>query len=68
MHDPKNGHIDAIYHILRYLKSASGKGLIFRKNRHMDIEGHFDSDWASCQDDRISTSSYCMFVEDNLVS
>jgi hypothetical protein len=44
MHDPKNGHIDAIYHILRYLKSASGKGLIFRKNRHMDIEGHFDSD------------------------
>jgi hypothetical protein len=32
MHDPKKDHMDAVYHILRYLKSAPEKGLIFRKN------------------------------------
>ena len=34
----------------------------------MNIEGYCDSDWASCVDDRRSTSGYCMFVGGNLVS
>ncbi|XP_020240779.1 uncharacterized protein LOC109819453 [Asparagus officinalis] len=48
--------------------SAPGKGLIFRKNGHVNIEGYCDSDWASCADDRRSTSGYCIFVGGNLVS
>jgi hypothetical protein len=70
MHDPREGHIDVVYQILRYLKSAPGKGLIFRKNGHLNIviEGYCDSNWASCSDDRKSTSGYCMFIGDNLVS
>jgi hypothetical protein len=68
MHDPREGHMDAVYQILRYLKNASGKRLIFRKNGHLNIEGYCDSDWASCSDDRKSTSGYCMFIGDNLVS
>ncbi|KAJ4737614.1 Transposon Ty1-H Gag-Pol polyprotein [Rhynchospora pubera] len=68
MHDPRKGHMDAVYRILRYLKSAPGKGLIFRKNDHLNIEGYCDSDWASCVDDRRSTSGYCVFVGGNLVS
>jgi Reverse transcriptase (RNA-dependent DNA polymerase) len=62
MHDPREGHMDAVYQILRYLKSAPGKGLIFRKNEHLNIESYCDSDWASCSDDRKSTSEYCMFI------
>jgi hypothetical protein len=27
MHDPREGHMDAVYQILRYLKNALGKGL-----------------------------------------
>jgi Reverse transcriptase (RNA-dependent DNA polymerase) len=68
MHDPRKGHMNAVYHILRYLKSAPGKSMIFKKNGRMNIEGYCDSDWASCQDDRRSTSGYCMFVGGNLVS
>jgi Reverse transcriptase (RNA-dependent DNA polymerase) len=68
MHDPREGHMDAVYQILRYLKNAPGKGLIFRKNVHLNIEGYCDSDWASCPDDRKSTSGYCMFVGGNLIS
>jgi Reverse transcriptase (RNA-dependent DNA polymerase) len=67
-HDPRKDHMDALFHIPRYLKSAPGKDLIFRNNWHMNIVGYCDSDWASCQDDMRSTSDYCMFVGGNLVS
>ena len=30
MHDPRSGHLDVVYRILRYLKSSPGKGLISR--------------------------------------
>jgi hypothetical protein len=56
MHNPRKDHMDAVFRILRYVKSAPGKGLIFRNNRHMNIVGYCDSDSASCQDDMRSTS------------
>jgi hypothetical protein len=68
MHDPRSGHLDAVYRILRYLKSSPGKGILFKKNGHLNIEGYCDADWASCLDDRRSTSGYCTFVGGNLVS
>jgi hypothetical protein len=68
MHEPRKGHMDAVYHILMYLKSAREKDLIFRKNRHVNIEGYCNSEWASCQYDKRSTSGYCIFVGGNLIS
>jgi hypothetical protein len=52
INDPRKGHMNAVYQILRYLKSALEKGLIFQKNGHLNIEGYCDSNWASCADDR----------------
>jgi len=68
MHDPRSGHLDAVYRILRYLKSSPGKGLWFKRNGHLEVEGYCDADWASCLDDRRSTSGYCTFVGGNLVA
>jgi len=67
MHDPRAGHMEVVYRILRYLKGTPGRGLWFRKNGHLDLEGYCDADWASCKDDRRSTSGYCVFVGGNLV-
>ena len=69
MHDPRKQHLEAAYRILRYLKGSPGKGLWFgcHKSAKM-IEGYCDADWASCADDRRSTSGYCIFVRENLVA
>jgi hypothetical protein len=44
MYDPRKSYMDALYYILRYLKSASGRSLMFIKNGYMNIEGYCDSD------------------------
>jgi hypothetical protein len=68
MHDPRSEHLDAVNHILRYLKGTPGKGLLFESNEHLVVDGYSDADWGSCLDDRRSTSGYCVFVGGNLVS
>ncbi|KAJ7954112.1 Retrovirus-related Pol polyprotein from transposon TNT 1-94 [Quillaja saponaria] len=68
MHDPHFAHLDAVHRILRYLKSAAGKGLLFEKHKSLKLEAYTDADWAGSLDDRRSTSGYCIFVGENLVS
>ena len=44
MHSLGEEHIEAMYRILRYLKSAPGRGLLFYKKEVQDIKGYTDSD------------------------
>ncbi|GAV64806.1 hypothetical protein CFOL_v3_08321 [Cephalotus follicularis] len=67
MQAPQKAHWDAAIRILRYLKSAPGKGLIYRPNRHMDLVAYSDADWAGSASDQRSTTGYCTFVGGNLV-
>jgi hypothetical protein len=67
MHDPRIPYQEAVYQILRYLKSCPGKSVLFNKNGHIKIEVYTDADWARCLDDRKSTSGYYSFVGGNLV-
>ncbi|CAL8152108.1 unnamed protein product [Prunus armeniaca] len=68
MHLPSVSHRNAVNRILRYLKSALGKGLIFSKNGDLQVVGYTDADWASSITDRRSTSGYFTFVGGNLVT
>ena len=68
MHSPRTIHLDAIFQILRYLKSNPRKGLLFSNNEHLGIEAFADSDWAGSPNDKISTSDFCAFVGRNLVT
>ena len=55
--------------ILRYLKSAPGKGFLFTKNVDcQSVDAYSDADWAGVIDDRRSTSGYFTFVGCNLVT
>ena len=68
MHSPSEDYMDAVYRVLRHLKSSPGKGLFFKRNNDYEITGYTDADWAVNQTDRKSTSGYFMFVGNNLVT
>jgi hypothetical protein len=68
MHSPSEEHMNALIHILRYLKSSPGKGILFTKGNSLDINGYIDADWAGSVQDRRSTSGYFTFVGGNLVT
>ncbi|RVW37281.1 Retrovirus-related Pol polyprotein from transposon TNT 1-94 [Vitis vinifera] len=69
MHNPGEQHMNVVMHILRYLKNAPGKGILFAKNvDHQSIEVYTNADWAGAVDDRRSTSGYFTFVGGNLVT
>ncbi|XP_019251146.1 PREDICTED: uncharacterized protein LOC109230068 [Nicotiana attenuata] len=68
MHNPSEEHMDVVLRILRYLKSSLGKGLMFRKYNHLNINGYTDADWAGSITDRKSPSGYFTFVGGNLVT
>ena len=54
--------------ILRYIKSAPGKGLLVENQGHEHIIGYTHADWARSPSDRRSTSGYCGLVGGNFVS
>ncbi|RVW82714.1 Retrovirus-related Pol polyprotein from transposon RE1 [Vitis vinifera] len=69
MHNPGEQHMNAVMHILRYLKNTPRKRILFAKNvDHQNIEVYIDADWAGAVDDRRSTSGYFTFVGGNLVT
>ena len=68
MSDLWGPHLALIKHILRYVKGTLNVGLHFGTGGVSSITAYSDDDWASCPDSRCATSSYCIFLSDNLVS
>ena len=54
--------------ILRYLKGASGKGLVMKLSSNLDIVGFSDANWAGDHLDRRLVLGFCVFVGSYLVS
>ena len=46
MHFPSDDHMGVVMQILRYLKRAPGRGLIFKKQGHLNVKGYIDTNWA----------------------
>ena len=57
-----------VYHILRYLKGTSGKGLLFQKSQERGAKGYLDADWAGSIADSRSTLEFCTKLWGNLVT
>lgn len=68
MHAPTTVHLDAVYHILRYLKHNPGAGLLYSRRSDLLIEGYTDADWVDSLTNSRSTSGYCTFVGGNLLT
>ena len=58
--------MNAVMHILRYLKNAPKKGILFTKNDdHQSIEVYTNAYWARGVDDRQSISGYFTYMGGN---
>ncbi|XP_021717923.1 uncharacterized protein LOC110685704 [Chenopodium quinoa] len=68
MHDPREAHYDALKRILRYIQGTIGHGLHLYPSPPMNLITYTDADWGGCPDTRRSTSGYCCFLGDNLIS
>ena len=68
LNSPCQEHMDVVIRILRYIKCAPGKGLVYENKGHTQIVGYSDADWAGSPIDRRSTSGYCVLVGGNLIS
>lgn len=48
MHKLRKTHLNIEFHLLRYLKNSSGKGVCFVKSDSLSLIGFVDIDWAKC--------------------
>ncbi|XP_030479381.2 uncharacterized mitochondrial protein AtMg00810-like [Cannabis sativa] len=68
MANPRTPHMQAVSHLLRYLKGSPGQGLLYPRNSSLHLRGFSDSDWATCPITRRSTTGFCVFIGDCLIS
>ncbi|XP_021974996.1 uncharacterized mitochondrial protein AtMg00810-like [Helianthus annuus] len=68
MHSPRVDHWNALKRIIRYIQGTSNYGLHLGSIPNLSLVSYTDADWAGFPDTRHSTSSYCVYLGDNLIS
>lgn len=68
MHDPRDSHLHAMKRVIRYLQGTKHMGLQLLKNQKISMTAYTDADWAGCPGTRRSTSGFCIYLGDNLIS
>lgn len=65
---PRTTHFAAVLRILRYIKGTLFQGCHFPFNCPLKLKAYSDSDWVGDSIDRCSTTGYCFFLGDSLIS
>ncbi|GJV79342.1 ribonuclease H-like domain-containing protein [Tanacetum coccineum] len=68
MHDPREPHLIAFKRILRYIQGTLDFGLQLYASSGPSFITYSDADWAGYLATRRSTSGYCVFLGNNLLS
>ncbi|KAI3718135.1 hypothetical protein L6452_18987 [Arctium lappa] len=68
MSAPCSDHYVVVLRILRYLKGTMFHGLHFPSTSSLTLRGFSDADWDSDMTVRRSTTGYCFFLGDSLIS
>ncbi|XP_022158866.1 uncharacterized protein LOC111025329 [Momordica charantia] len=65
---PTTVHWAAVLRILRYLRGTQFQSLLFPSTSSLDLHAYSDADWADDLTDRKSTTGFCTFLGDSLIS
>ncbi|GKB17928.1 ribonuclease H-like domain-containing protein [Tanacetum coccineum] len=68
MHEPREPHFAALKRILRCVRGTVNFGLQLYVSATTSLVSFIDADWAGFPSTRMSTSGYCVFLRDNLLS
>ncbi|CAL8993745.1 unnamed protein product [Prunus brigantina] len=68
MHQLRLPHMNVVLRVVRCLKSTSGQGLLFQSDNKLDLIAYCDSDWAGYPITCRSTTGYCVFLGNSLIS
>ncbi|GJR05114.1 ribonuclease H-like domain-containing protein [Tanacetum coccineum] len=68
MHGPWEPHFSALKRILRYVRGTLDYGLHLFSSSKTSLVAYLYTDWAGCPTTRRSTSGYCVFLGNNLLS
>ena len=68
MEKPCKNHMEAVLRVIKNVKGDIGLCLFMSSNTDLRITAFSDSDYASCPTTRRSTTGYCIFVGNSLVS
>lgn len=68
MHSPRQTHLQAVKRIFRYLVGTIQHDLLLYRHSRTELHAYADADWAGCPDTRCSTSGFCIFLSNNLLS
>nr|XP_051215907.1 uncharacterized mitochondrial protein AtMg00810-like [Lolium perenne] len=68
MHAPRQPHLALVKRVLRYVRGTLDLGLHLSASSSTALTAYSDADWAGCPDTRRSTSGYCVYYGDSLIS
>jgi hypothetical protein len=68
MHAPRTSHLALVKRVLRYVRGTMDFGLHLCASSSTSLTAYSDADWAGCPDSRRSTSGYCVYYGDSLIS
>ena len=68
MSSPRHLHLVVVRRIIRYLRGSPKRGLFFPTGSSLQLVAYSDADWVGCPDTRRSTTGWCMFLGNALIS
>ena len=61
MYEPRKIHWQGVLRVLAYIKDTPGRGLVYKRHGHLEVEAYSNSGYRVDRGDRKSTSRYCTY-------
>jgi hypothetical protein len=68
IHSPRDVHWSLVKRIMRYVCGTLSHGILIHAMPSTAMVAYSDANWVGCPDTRRSTSGYCVFLGDTLIS